>query len=424
MKQEENLLSLLNKGTSPHMVVEEALRQLKEAGFEEIHFEDTWNLEAGKKYVWNHHDTTFFAFTLPKDGVKEIRMAAAHTDYPGPRIKPTPDMKNGGYQQLNIECYGGMILNTWLDRPLGVSGRVALRGENPWKPKMVHYSSNRGIFTIPNLAIHMNREVNKGVELNKQVDMLPIFGLEGEVEKEEGFLDFLAEELKVSKEDILDYELALYCTEKAECLGKNQELLSSPRLDNLTSVQAVLDGIKEASDQVLCIGMAFDHEEVGSKTKQGAGSSMLSILLDRIGMSLGIDREEMMRLIYQGILLSVDVAHGLHPNQMGKADPSNRPVLGKGACIKIASGQSYATDAQALAIIKGLCQQKEIPFQIFVNRSDIPGGSTLGSIASSFLPVRTVDLGVPILAMHSARELMGRADMDSLSRMVTTFFQE
>lgn len=424
MKELETLFELLKNGTSPFHVVLNCKEQLQKAGFREISFSDQWKLAWGGKYYVNHHGSTLFAFTLPESGekLKDLRLAAAHTDFPCLCIKPNPEMKKGGYTSLNTEVYGGPIWNTWLDRPLSVAGRVAVKSADVFHPEIRLIDVKRPLLTIPNLAIHMNREVNRGVALNKQIDMIPLFGM-GSGESGE-FLEFLAKELQITKSDILDFELYVYCAEEPVLLGAKEEFVSSPRLDNLTSTQALVSAIIEAKreDGINLIAL-FDHEEVGSKTKQGAGSFLIQELLNRIFFGLGVETETQSRLKYDSILMSVDVAHAVHPNQAEKADVTNQPVLNGGFCIKKACSQSYATDCETSGIVEQICQAKEIPYQKFVNRSDIPGGSTLGSIASSLFPVRTVDIGIPILAMHSARELMGKDDMNALYQVVKGFME-
>ena len=422
----EQLFHLIEKGVSPYQVVEEAEKRLKEAGFEKLEFHTAWGLTGGKSYYMIHHGTTLIAFTIPKTLYyrESFRMAAAHTDFPCLRIKPNPEMEMSGYQQLNVEVYGGAILNTWLDRPLGIAGKVALASDEVFAPRIVHFSSECPVAVIPNIAIHMNPALNKGVELNKQKDMIPIIGIAGEeMQKKDFFYEYLAKELQLSKEEILDFDLYLYNTEMPETVGMGKELISAPRLDNLTSVQALLDGIitGEREDGINLIAL-FDHEEIGSRTKQGAGSMLLRDVVEKIQISLGRDACQVKEALYQSMLLSVDVAHGIHPNQAGKMDLTNKPVLGRGFCIKEASSQSYATDCEAIAIIQQICEKEKIAYQKFVNRSDMPGGSTLGSIASALLPVKTVDIGIPLLAMHSARELMGSADQQALKDLVTAYF--
>lgn len=425
---EEKLFHLVEKGTSAVMVVQEAARQLAEAGFEELDFGTGWGLTENGRYYVKHHDTTLFAFTIGTRAEfrNGIRIGAAHTDFPCLRIKPNPDISAGGYGQVNVEVYGGAILTTWLDRPLSISGRIAVQSEDVMHPKMHYFSPERPLLVIPNLAIHMNREVNKGVELNKQTDMLPILGLLDETVKEQKLLmEFLAKELQVEPEQILDFELWVYCAEKPQYAGVQEELILSPRLDNLTSVQALLTGlIRSRRETGLNVAAFFDHEEVGSQTKQGAGSLLLLTLLEKINDSMRKTEEQTRQSLYNAFFLSVDVAHGLHPNQMGKMDLTNKPALGRGLCIKEAGSQSYATDCEAVAAVEQICRKYKIPYQKFVNRSDLAGGGTLGSIASSILPVRTVDVGVPVLAMHSAVETIGRADMDGLTKLMTAYFSD
>lgn len=325
---------------------------------------------------------------------------------------------------MNVEVYGGAILNTWLDRPLSISGRIAVKSNDVMHPDMRYIDIKRPLMTIPNLAIHMNREVNKGVELNRQTDMLPIVGLfEKELNEKQAFLKFLAKEEGVAVEDILDYELWVYCMQEPVSFGMEEELLLSPRLDNLTSVQALLTGIIEGKQKKgINVIALFDHEEIGSETKQGAGSLLLLNVLEKICDSFGKTTAQTKESIYESFLLSVDVAHGLHPNNAGKMDITNKPVLGGGLCIKEACSQSYATDCEAVAVVEQICQKAGVAYQKFVNRSDMAGGGTLGAIASSIIPIPTVDVGVPLLAMHSAAETMGKKDMESLTGLVREFF--
>ena len=423
MTETQILFDLLEKGVSPAHAVAACQERLEKAGFEKLDYGKKWNLQMGGKYVINHYDTTLFAFTLPQVwGTKEpaVRIAAAHTDFPCLRIKPACDMKNNGYAQINIEVYGGAILNTWLDRPLGVAGRVVVRSEDVFHPQVRQFISKKNI-TIPNLAIHMNREVNKGVELNKQTELLPIAGLLGSEQDGAYFMDFVAEELGVAKEDILDYELTVFCDEKPQLVGLKDELISAPRLDNLNSCAALVSAlINSKRDVGMNMIALFDHEEIGSRSKQGAASILLHDMIGRILRETG--KEEVDATIYNSMILSVDVAHGLHPNYAGKMDPTNKPVLGKGLCIKEACSQSYATDCEVVSIIEQICKAKEISYQKFVNRSDVMGGGTLGSIASALLPVKTVDIGIPLLAMHSARELMAECDQQNMVDLVTAYF--
>ncbi len=422
----EALMELLEQGVSPVQAVQVLCRRLARAGYTQLNYGTAWDLKPGGKYYLPHHDTSLFAFVVPKtinvdNGMPPVRMAAAHTDFPCLKIKPSADVYSCGYRQLNTEVYGGAILNTWMDRPLGIAGRAAVRGENAFSPQICYFAPDRNLLTIPNLAIHMNREVNKGVELNRQTDLLPLLGL-GEKEESDSFLQYLAKELGTVPEDILDFELTVYCRETPQYIGLKEEFLSASRLDNMTSCAALVEALTDAKEtESVNLIAFFDHEEVGSRTKQGAGSDFLHRLVARILEACG-QKARTEELLYRSMLLSVDVAHGLHPNQPGKTDITNKPILGGGLCIKEASAQTYATDCLAVAAVCQICESCKIPFQRFVNRSDMPGGSTLGSIASSFFPVPTVDVGVPILAMHSARELMCGKDQMALRDMLQSYF--
>lgn len=416
------LLKLLEEGVSSFHTIQASVKRLAQSGFQRLHLRDKWELCRGGKYYVVYHGTTLFAFTVAEEFVAEdgFRMAAAHGDFPGFRIKPSPDMHDGGYMMVNTETYGGANLASWLDRPLSVAGRVILKSENPFSPKECFVDFKKPILTIPNVAIHMNRELNKGVELNKQTHMLPLAGI---MEEGSSFMEVLAEKAGVSKEEILDYELNVYNTDPGALVGVKEEFISAPRLDNLTSVHAILTGLTEGKrTHGINMGIVFDHEEIGSRTKQGAGSTLLTMVLEKIYDAFGYTSLEMQSAVEDSLLMSVDVAHGYHPSYKEKYDPTNRCVLNQGICIKEASTQSYATDSEAIAIVMQICEKEGIAFQKAVNRSDIPGGGTLGSIASSMLPVRTVDLGVPLLSMHSAREMMGAKDQEELVRYLRAYF--
>lgn len=421
----ENLIDFLSVSTSPYMAVEDSIRQLEEAGFQGLLLNKDWGLDNGGKYYINHNGSSLFAFTIgEKFSYRQgFKIATAHTDFPGFRIKPNPDLTTNQYRQINVEVYGGPILNTWLDRPLSAAGRVVLKSDNIFKPEIRLIDLKKPLFTIPNLAIHLNREVNKGVELNKQTDLLPIAAMINDELGGFNFISYLANELSVKEEDILDYELNLYNLDNPCLLGLNEEFISASRIDNLTSVQAAVTAIIEGNAKKgINVIALFDHEEVGSKTKQGAGSSILALILEKIILSFGRDRAKFLSVLSDSFMLSVDVAHGIHPNKVNKHDITNQPVLGKGLCIKEACSQSYPTDSEAVGIVEQLCNYGNIPYQKFINRSDIIGGSTIGAIASTHLPMKIVDVGVPVLAMHSARELMGAKDQEYLTNLLENFF--
>ena len=414
----KELLDFIASAPSPCHTVAASAEKLRRAGFEELELSGAWQLSRGGRYFIRVYGTTLLAFTVGAAG--PLRMAAAHTDFPCFRLKPAAGLVREGYGLLNVETYGGLILRSWLDRPLGLAGKVVLRGEDAFHPEVRLVDFGRPLVTIPSLAIHMDREVNKEGALNPQKDMLLLAALFGGEAEEDWWMQALAELAGISAEDILSYELSTYPWEQGCTLGLAEDLVSSPRLDNLTSVWACLEGLVDATkdgvpDGVRLVAL-FDNEEVGSRTKQGAGSAVLMEVLRRIYAAE--DGARLSAALAGGFLLSVDVAHGLHPNYMGKSDPAVRPVLGGGVVIKQAASQAYAGDAEAVAIVRALCEERGIAHQDFVNRSDSRGGSTLGSIASALVPVRTMDVGVPILAMHSARETMGAADEMALTALV------
>ncbi len=422
----QKLFSMLKRGVSPFHVVNYAQEQLEEAGFKPLNMTETWGIENGGTYYINHNDSTLIAIRVGEkiNFQSSFRIAAGHTDVPCLSLKPNPEINANGYQQVNVEVYGGAILNTWLDRPLSIAGKVALRSDNPFKPEIRLFDAKDKILYIPNLAIHMNREVNKGVELKKQSHMLPMVGMVKEKLEEKNFMmKYLAKKLKCKVEDILDYELFVYCADEPEFVGIDKEFISSPRLDDLTSVQAMISAIIEGGDaESIQVAYLANHEEIGSRTKQGAASMFLNHVLEKMMMALGRTPEQTLQMMYGSILLSMDVAHALHPSYAAKMDVTNKPVMNKGFIIKEACSQSYATDCEAVGIIRQLCDEEKIPYQKFVNNSDAAGGGTLGSIASALLPVKTIDVGVPMLAMHSARECMGAKDQKAFYDLTKAFF--
>ena len=317
-----------------------------------------------------------------------------------------------------------MIVSTWLDRPLSLAGKIVTRTADPFAPETHFVDFKRPLLTIANLAIHMNREVNDGYKWNKQKDVLPLATLVDQKQPDKQFFQkFLARELHCKVEDILSFDLSTYPVEQGCTVGLEEEFTSSGRLDNLTSVMGCLKGIINGKcTSRLQVAALFDNEEVGSNTKQGADSLVLDHLLQRVYGKLGLSREQLDQDMAGGFMLSVDVAHALHPNYVDKCDITNQPVLNGGVVLKQAASQRYAGDAEAVAIVKGLCEANGIPCQLFVNRSDVKGGSTLGSMASAITPIRTMDIGVALLAMHSARETMGTKDQEALERLITVFF--
>ena len=397
-------------------------------GFNELKDSEKWMLEKGGKYFVTKNDSALIAFIVGKGALEQygFKLIGAHTDSPSFRVKPSPEMTSENiYVRLNTEVYGGPILNTWLDRPLAIAGRVTLKGENPLFPDTKLVNVNKPILVIPNLAIHMNREVNQGVELNRQKDMLPLLSLINEnLEKDRYLLNTVASELSVAVEDILDFDLFLYEYEKGRVIGLNEEFISSPRLDDLSMVHAGIKALINAEvNMATNVMVCFDNEEVGSSTKQGADSNLLSDILERIVLSFNGGREDFFRALASSFMISADLAHAVHPNQGEKHDPINRPVINKGPVIKISANQSYTSDSNSIAVYEQICKNAGVPVQKFVNRSDLRGGSTIGPISSTHLHIRSVDMGTPILAMHSIRELGGVEDHNYVIKSFEEFYR-
>ena len=418
----QELLTFIAQAPSPYHTARAGEMLLAEAGFSPLVWGKPWLLAPGGRYYTKAFGSSLLAFTVGAKKQRGLRIAAAHTDFPGFRVKTSAGLARDGYGLLNVEPYGGLILSSWLDRPLSLAGQIVLRGKDAFSPETCLFDFARPLLTVPRLAIHLDRKANEGEKLDRQTSMTPVAAL---LEKEIGdefFLEKLAREIGHSPEDILAYDLNVYLSEPGSLLGLDGEFVSAPRLDNLTSVHACLSALAgQAPENGVRVVALFDHEEVGSRTKQGADSSLLPHLLEAIYRGLSLDADDLADDLAQGFLLSVDAAHGLHPNYEDKADPTNRPRLGQGLVVKRAASQSYAGDAASSAVIAALCSEHEIPFQTFANRSDIPGGSTLGSMASARLGVRAQDVGVPLLAMHSARELMAAKDQDALTRLLSAF---
>jgi aspartyl aminopeptidase len=329
------------------------------------------------------------------------------------------------YIKLNTETYSGPILSTWMDRPLSVAGRVTLRGENLFHPVTRLVNIKKPILIIPNLAIHMNRNINQGVELNKQKDMLPLMGLINEnLEKGNYLISTIAKELNAEFKEILDFDLFLYEYEKGTIMGLNDEFISSPRLDDLSMVHAGITAIAyseaiNSTNVVVC----FDNEDIGSTSKQGADSPLLPNILERIVATMGGDKQDYFRAIAKSFMISADMTHAVHPNVGEKHDPQNRPLINKGPVIKLSANMKYTTDSNSAAVYAGICEQARVPVQYFVNRSDELGGSSIGPITAAHINIRSVDIGNPSLAMHSVRELGGVLDHTYVNKSFVEFFR-
>ncbi|WP_163191896.1 M18 family aminopeptidase [Clostridium thermarum] len=425
-KYAEELLAFINESPTAYHAVLTTEGILKNKGYEELKAEDKWSIMAGGKYYTKINDSAIFAFNVGHGNIEEhgFKIIGAHTDSPGFKIKPNPEIcAEGKYISLNTEVYGGPIMNTWLDRPLSVAGRVAVR-TNGLLPKTLFVNIKRPIMVIPNLAIHFNRQANEGVPVNPQKHTLPLLAvIKDKVEKNEYLIKLLSKELKVEKEEILDFDLYLYEYEKGSIVGSEEDFISSGRLDNLAMVHAGLEALINTNAQGgVNLLACFDNEEVGSSTRQGADSEVLPHILERILLSLGKGREELFRAYAHSFMISADLAHAIHPNSTEKYDPINRAVINGGPVIKVSAAQKYTSDSVTAGVYEMICKRAGVPVQRFVNRSDERGGSTIGPISSTHLPIKSVDIGTPILAMHSVRELGGVHDHGYVIKSFTEFF--
>lgn len=388
-------------------------------------------LKAGDKVYVTKNDSSVYAFRMGRKPLAEtgFHMICAHSDSPTFRVKPHAEMTGEGrLVRLNTEVYGGPILSTWFDRPLTLAGRVIVRGKDAMSPETMLMHVRRPLLQISNLAIHFNRQVNDGVKLSKQKDMLPLLGLiNDELEQGNLLMNVIVEELSkqrpVSHEDILDFDLYLADTQPACTFGVHDEFISSGRLDDLSMCFAGLEALIAAPEsdttQVLAI---FDNEETGSQTKQGAGSPFLASMLMRIARQQSGTEEAYWQAVERAFMISADNAHAFHPNYAEKYDPTNHPMLGGGPAIKFNASQKYASDAVSAAIFAEICRKAGVPCQRFVNHSDVAGGSTLGNILASTVPLRGVDMGNAILGMHSCRETGSVADHEYCVRAFTEFY--
>lgn len=421
------LVDFIYKSPTQYHAASSVKEMLDKEGFIELFEKDLWNLEKGGKYYLKKNNSAVIAFEVGAGNVVEdgFRLIGAHTDAPGFRIKPNAEMKvEDKYVRLNTEGYGGPILSTWFDRPLGIAGRVSLRGESPLKPDVKLVNINKPVLIIPSLAIHMNRSVNDGYAINKQKDTLPLVGFVNEELEKKGYLmSLLTEELGVEASDVLDFDLFLYEYNKGCIMGINEELISTGRLDDqwmvFAGVKALLNSEKiNATKVMVCI----DNEEIGSLTAQGANSNLLRRFLERVVIALGGNTEDFFRALASSVMVSADLAHAVHPNLPEKHDPTNRPKLGMGPVIKIAASGSYSTDSVASAIFTEVCKKAEVPVQKFVNRSDVKGGTTIGPMSAADLGIPVVDMGAPLLGMHSARELASVKDNFYTVKAFTEFY--
>lgn len=417
----EELLSFIRKSPTCFHAVDTIRSMLKEAGYQELKECEAWNLQTGGKYFTTRNGSSVIAFSIGKElDDYHFQIAASHSDSPTFKIKENAELKGkGGYIQLNTEGYGGMICSTWMDRPLSIAGRVLVKEGNALVTKLVSF--DRDLVLIPNVAIHMQRNVNDGMAFNKQVDMLPLFSA-GECEDGD-FYRLIAEELGCSREDIMGTDLFLVNRMQPSIWGMKEEFISSPQLDDLqcafTSLKAMLTGKNAHGINVYA---CFDNEEVGSGTKQGALSTFLSDVLNRINENLGFTKEELCRAVAKSFMVSCDNAHAVHPNHPEKTDANNCTYMNQGIVVKYSANQKYTTDGISSAVFSDICGRADVPVQRFANRSDMVGGSTLGNLSNQHVSLHTVDIGLPQLAMHSAYETAGIKDTAYMVKALQKFY--
>ena len=413
-----DLLHFISKSPSVFHVVRHIKAALLYAGFTEIREEDSWQIKRGGKYVVTRNGSALIAFSVPEDGGNAFKITAAHCDSPTFKIKENPEIRDGKYTRLNVEGYGGMIMSTWLDRPLSAAGRLFVKDNGQIISKLV--SLDHPTLLIPSVAIHMDRAVNSGHAWNIQNDLLPLYSTDGAAD----FMETLAQAAKVKAADILGHDIFLYSCAPGILWGPQHEFISSPRLDDLQCAFATFRGFTNGKKQKdISVYALFDNEEVGSGTAQGAGSTFLANTISRLALSLGRSYDEIQAMLAKSFMISADNGHAVHPNHGEYADPVNAPVLNGGIIIKFNASQKYSTDGYSAAVFRDLCLKADVPVQTYTNRSDIPGGSTLGNISNTKVAVPTVDIGLPQLAMHSSYETAGAKDTEYLVKAVSYFFE-
>ena len=413
----KELINFIDASPTCFHAVANMKESLLKEGFVELKENEHWKIEKGGNYFVTRNDSAIIAFTIPLEYKKGVRIVASHSDSPSLKIKENPEMFCDGYIKLNVEGYGGLICSQWFDRPLSIAGRVIVKDKetNSLVTKLINI--DKDLVMIPSLAIHMNRQLNEGYRYNIQKDMLPLYG---DFTSKGNFMKTVTE---IAGDRVLGHDLFLYNRQKGTIWGASEEFVSCCRLDNLQCAFATLKGfIAGKRKEHMSFYCVFDNEEVGSGTKQGAASTFLYDTLTRVHESLGLTKEDYFISLADGFMISADNGHAVHPNYPEKCDPVNRPIVNGGIVIKYNANQKYCTDGISAAMFKDLCETAGVPTQTFVNRSDIPGGSTLGNISNTQVALNTVDIGLPQLAMHSTYETAGVKDTFYLIKAITEFF--
>lgn len=438
-KEVEELLNFIDNSPTAFHAASELKKELKKAGFKELDSSQKWNLKEGEKYFISRNDSALIAFITGKEFLNQgFRIISSHTDSPALKIKPDPIINNEGQYVLNTEVYGGPILNTWYDRELSLAGKIILKNENLFELQEELIDLEKNLAVIPNLAIHLNNDVNKNREIDKKKGLRALITQtlnqeNGENDREQSSdseAEFSLEALIAQfsdfrVEDILELELFLYPTQKAKFVGPKQEYISAGRQDNLSMVHSALKALisSEPTDWTQ-MAIFYDNEEIGSHTPQGADSPFAGDLIERIIYNLGADKEDYYRIIERSFLLSADMAHAVHPNFSDEHDQNNRPLLNQGPVIKYNANLKYTTNASTAGVLIELMEKNKIPYQFYSNRSDKCGGSTIGPAAATQLGIKSIDLGNPLLAMHSSRELGGSSDHTKMIKVMSLFLKE
>ena len=421
-----DLLAFLGESPTPYHATFAVAKRLLAAGFQPLHEADDWGALPAGRYHVVHGGSTILAFVVPAARkLAAFRMVGAHTDSPNLRLKPKPEYTKEGYAQLGVEVYGGVLLSTWLDRDLSLAGRVFLKSGDGERVEPRLFRIDRPLLRVPQLAIHLDRDVNdKGLALNRQEHLAPVLGL---AEGAEGLTALVARELSVDTDRVAQLDLMLYDVTPPVLAGARSEFIFSARLDNLAMCHAATTALIAAAPRaeggdVVPIVALFDHEEVGSESATGAHSGFLPRLLERIALAMGLDRAATLRALSASTCVSADMAHAVHPNYPDRHEARHKPVLNGGPVIKVNAQQRYATSAETAAMFADLCKKEDVPVQHYAHRTDLPCGSTIGPITSALLGMKTVDVGNPMLSMHSIREMAGARDAERMGRVMARFF--
>ena len=415
----KDLINFIDRSPLNYFAVKNASEILEENGFKKVREDEVWELEKGKYYT-TRDDSALIAFEIGEDLKKGFEIIGSHTDSPTFKIKSNPEMADTGFLKLNIEAYGGMIHSTWLDRTLSLAGKVSYKEDGKINYTLVNI--DKDLLTIANAAIHMNREINKGYAYNAQDNLYPLVKtIKDDLESENYLVNLLAEELKIKAEDIIDFDLDLYDRQKGAIINN---MVHVGRLDNLGSVHASLMALVDSKQGKNKMILLSDNEEIGSSTRGGAASNFLGNTLERIALKFGLDREEYQIMIENSMIISADQAHAVHPNYKAFADPTNIVKMNEGLVIKIAANGAYASTLETKTKLINIAKKHDYKLQTFHNRNDKVGGSTIGPITSTALGIKAIDVGIPLLAMHSIRELAGVEDIYEAYEIYKKFFEE